>query len=78
VVLALPEALVWTVRPFIATYWGWSGYLTSMRDSRFYDAVVLLDPGWLASAPIALGVLGVHALAGAALVVHGTRGQRWP
>jgi ABC-type multidrug transport system ATPase subunit len=79
VVLALPEALVWTVRPFIATYWGWSGYLTAMRDSRFYDAVALLDPGWLASAPIALAVLlAAHAVLGATLVFHGVRGQRWP
>ncbi len=78
VVLALPAALVWTVRPFIATYWGWSGYLTAMRDSRFYDAVALLDPGWLAAAPVALAVLGAHALIGAVLVFHGVRGQRWP
>jgi ABC-type multidrug transport system ATPase subunit len=78
VVLALPAALVWTVRPFIATYWGWSGYLTSMRDSRFYDAVALLDPGWLASAPAALAVLGAHAIIGAALVFRGCQVQRWP
>ncbi|RRK00371.1 hypothetical protein Ga0100230_020950 [Opitutaceae bacterium TAV3] len=51
VVLALPSALVWTVRPFIATYWGWSGYLTAMSDTRFYDAVVMLDKGWLAPPP---------------------------
>ncbi len=78
VVLALPAALVWTVRPFIATYWGWSGYLTAMRDSRFYDAVALLDPGWLASAPAAIAVLGAHALIGAALVIRGCSVQRWP
>lgn len=78
VVLALPDALVWSVRPFIATYWGWSGYLTAMRDSRFYDAVALLEPGWLAGAPVALAVLTAHALIGGALVFQGVRGQRWP
>lgn len=78
VVLALPDALVWTVRPFIATYWGWSGYLTSMRDSRFYDAVALLEPGRLSEASLALSVLGVHAAIGAALVFYGCRVQRWP
>ena len=78
VVLALPAALVWAVRPFIATYWGWSGYLTAMRDSRFYDAVALLDPGWLAGAPAALAVLGAHALVGAVLVFRGCAVQRWP
>ncbi len=78
VVLALPDALVWAVRPFIATYWGWSGYLTAMRDSRFYDAVALLDPGRLAGSPLALLVLGAHAFFGIALVFHGCRVQRWP
>jgi hypothetical protein len=78
VVLALPAPLVWAVRPFIATYWGWAGYLTAMRDSRFYDAVLLLDPGWLADAPAALAVLGAHALLGAALVFRGCAVQRWP
>ena len=78
VVLALPAAIVWTVRPFIATYWGWSGYLTAMRDSRFYDAVALLDPGWLAMAPAAMAVLGAHAVIGAALVYRGCAVQRWP
>jgi ABC-type multidrug transport system ATPase subunit len=81
VVLALPAALVWSVRPFISTYWGWSGYLTAMRDlqdSRFYDAVLLLDPGWLAGAPSALAVLGAHAALGAALVFWGCATQRWP
>jgi len=78
VVLALPDYLVWTVRPFIATYWGWSGYLTAMKDSRFYDAVSLLDPGWLASAPAALAVLGIHAALGVGLVFWGCATQRWP
>jgi ABC-type multidrug transport system, ATPase component len=78
VVLALPAALVWTVRPFIATYWGWSGYLTAMRDSRFYDAVVMLNPGWRAGASLALAVLAAHALIGAVLVHRGVRAQRWP
>ncbi|MCX6936588.1 MAG: ABC transporter ATP-binding protein/permease [Verrucomicrobia bacterium] len=78
VVLALPAALVWSVRPFIATFWGWSGYLTAMRDSRFYDAVALLDPGWLAGTTSALAVLGAHAVIGAALVFRGCRLQRWP
>nr|WP_112787801.1 ABC transporter permease [Geminisphaera colitermitum] len=78
VVLALPSALVWTVRPFIATYWGWSGYLTAMSDTRFYDAVVMLDKGWLAPPPIAVAVLAAHALVGATLVYWGCHRQRWP
>jgi ABC transport system ATP-binding/permease protein len=78
VVLALPAALVWTVRPFIATYWGWAGYLMSMTESRFYDAVVLLDKGWLAPPMAAAAVLGAHLAGGAALVFWGCQRKRWP
>ncbi len=78
VVLALPAALVWTVRPFIATYWGWSGYLMAMTDSRFYDAVVMLDKGWLSTPEISVAVLGAHLLIGAVLVFWGCQKKCWP
>jgi ABC transport system ATP-binding/permease protein len=78
VVLALPAALVWAVRPFIATYWGWAGYLMAMTDSRFYDAVVMLDKGWLSPPLAAVAVLGAHLLAGAALVFWGCQRKCWP
>ena len=78
VVLALPAALVWAVRPFIATYWGWAGYLMAMTESRFYDAVVMLDKGWLAPPPTAFAVLGAHLLAGAFLVFWGCQKKCWP
>jgi ABC-type multidrug transport system ATPase subunit len=78
VVLALPAALVWAVRPFIATYWGWAGYLMAMSDSRFYDAVVMLDKGWLSPPMIAVAALGAHLLTGAALVFWGCQRKCWP
>lgn len=78
VVLALPPALVWAVRPFIATYWGWAGYLMSMTASRFYDAVVMLDKGWLSSPAAAVAVLGAHLFAGAILLFWGCQRKRWP
>lgn len=78
VVLALPAALVWTVRPFIATYWGWAGYLMAMTDSRFYDAVVILDKGWLSPPVIAVAVLAAHLCTGAALVFWGCQRKCWP
>jgi len=78
VVLALPAALVWAVRPFIATYWGWAGYLMAMTDSRFYDAVVMLDKGWLSPPVVAVAVLGAHLLTGAALVFWGCQRKCWP
>ena len=78
VVLALPAALVWAVRPFIATYWGWAGYLMAMTDSRFYDAVVTLDKGWLAPPSVSAGVLTVHLCIGAFLVFWGCQKKCWP
>ena len=78
VVLALPAALVWAVRPFIATYWGWAGYLMAMTDSRFYDAVVMLDKGWLSPPVAAVAVLGAHLLTGATLVFWGCQRKCWP
>lgn len=78
VVLALPPALVWTVRPFIATYWGWAGYLMAMTESRFYDAVVMLDKGWLSPPAGAVAVLGAHLAVGAALLFWGCQKKRWP
>ncbi|MGJ3244133.1 MAG: ATP-binding cassette domain-containing protein [Opitutales bacterium] len=77
VVLALPDALVWICRPFINAFWGWSGYLTSMRESGLYDAYRLHHDSWLASPLIAAGALLVHALAGAALAFYGCHQKRW-
>lgn len=78
VVLALPAALVWAVRPFIATYWGWAGYLMAMKDSRFYDAVTMLDKSWLSPPVAAVGVLGLHLWVGATLVFWGCQKKCWP
>jgi len=78
VVLALPDVLVGIVRPFIATYWGWSGYLTAMTQSRFYDAVAMINHGPFASPALAGSVLAVHLAAGAALTFWGCSRQRWP
>ena len=38
-VLALPELVSTFCRPFIAAYWGWSGYLKTMQNSPNYDIV---------------------------------------
>jgi hypothetical protein len=37
--LALPEWLSLVCRPFIAAYWGWSGYLKTLEETRHYDIV---------------------------------------
>ncbi|MFH1499375.1 MAG: ABC transporter permease, partial [Verrucomicrobiota bacterium] len=78
VVLALPEVLVDVVRPFIATYWGWSGYLTAMTRSSFYDAVAMFNQGPFAGPALAGAVLLAHLAVGAALTFWGCSRQRWP
>jgi ABC-type multidrug transport system ATPase subunit len=38
-VLALPEMVSTFCRPFIAAYWGWSGYLKTLENYHHYDIV---------------------------------------
>jgi ABC-type multidrug transport system ATPase subunit len=80
VVLALPQAIVWLVRPLIATYWGWWGYLVAMKDSHFYDAVTSLDKNFWRDVPAwaTVGILGLHFCVGCGLVFSGCEKKRWP
>ncbi len=73
VVLALPEGLVWVCRPFINAYWGWAGYLSSMRDSRLFDAWRMQETGWLPSPMDGFLVLLLQGMVGLACVVWGCR-----
>lgn len=77
VVLALPEALVWLVRPFITAYWSWAGYVASMKETRLYDAVIMSADDWLAPPAVALAVIGMQGLAGLALAFWGCHQKRW-
>jgi len=60
--LALPEWLSTICRPFIAAYWGWSGYLQTFRDTRYFDIVRQSTETWISSYPLSLVVLGVHVM----------------
>lgn len=71
VVLSLPEYLVWILRPVINAYWGWSGYLTTLKDTRWYNAVTQQDFGGLVDTPVAAVVLLIHCFAGLFLVIWG-------
>ena len=77
VVLALPEQLVWLTRPFISAYWGWAGYLQSIKETRFWDAFREMDEGFVASPELAAGVLAVHIATGFALVFLGCQRRGW-
>ena len=79
VVLALPEALKWVCRPFIATYWGWAGYMSSMSDNAVYDAYMLtkMSPEFMPSPALAAAVLAVQAALAVAVVFWGCLKRKW-
>ena len=80
VVLALPSALTWLCRPFINSYWGWSGYMKSMMGLPLYDAYTASMPNqsaYVASTELGLTVLLVQGLLGICLVVFGCQQKRW-
>ena len=77
VVLALPDQLIWITRPFISAYWGWAGYLQSMKETRFWDAFREMDEGFVASPELSTVVLGIHVLGGCILVFLGCQRRAW-
>ena len=80
VVLALPAALTWVCRPFINSYWGWSGYMKSMMGQPLYDAYTASMPNqtaYVASTTEGLAVLLIQGLVGFCLVVYGCQQKRW-
>ncbi|MDQ8209028.1 ATP-binding cassette domain-containing protein [Coraliomargarita sp. SDUM461003] len=77
VVLALPDAVVWLLRPFINAYWSWAGYFASMKDFQLYDAYRMGNVSWLPSEWGAATVLFLHIVVGAALVLYGCGKTRW-
>jgi ABC-type multidrug transport system ATPase subunit len=80
VVLALPATLTWVCRPFINSYWGWSGYMKSMMGLSLYDAYTASMPNqsaYVASNGEGMAVLLVQGLLGVCLVVYGCQQKRW-
>lgn len=60
--LALPDWLSLACRPFIAAYWGWSGYLQTFQDTRYFEIVRQSTETWIAPYGLGLAVLGLHTL----------------
>ncbi len=83
VVLALPDQLTWVCRPFINSYWGWSGFMKSMADDqsvRLWGAYVnsLADKSaQIADNQVSIMVLSVHAMLAIALIMVGCQQKRW-
>jgi hypothetical protein len=63
-VLALPEMVSTFCRPFIAAYWGWSGYLKTLEESPLYDIVRQSTHTTIAEFVPCVGVLALHSLVG--------------
>ena len=76
-VLALPRVIGWITQPFIAAYWGWSGYLQTMRDTRFYDVVQGVSQTELNPFTVCCWVLCSHVIAGLLLAYLGAKHSRW-
>jgi len=62
-VLALPEVMRWVTQPFIAAYWGWSGYLRTLESFRQYDMVQQASKTEIAGYAICIAVLVLHFVA---------------
>ncbi|MBM3859000.1 MAG: ABC transporter ATP-binding protein/permease [Verrucomicrobia bacterium] len=75
--LALPEILGKITRPFIAAYWSWSGVVETMRETRFYDAVLMVTQTDLAGIPLCFWAMASHVVFGLALAYIGCRQSRW-
>jgi hypothetical protein len=76
-VLALPEKLGWITRPFIASYWSWSGFISAMRDTRAYGAVGKVTQTVLSDVPVCIWVLAFHIILGLFIAFAGSKSSRW-
>ncbi len=76
-VLALPDWLGKITRPFIASYWGWAGFLQTMQETRFYNAVLQMTQTPLMPIGMVVLVLFAQALLGVLMAFWGCRRGRW-
>jgi ABC-type multidrug transport system ATPase subunit len=60
--LALPEWLSSISQPLIAAYWGWSGYLQTFHDTRYFDIVMQATKTSIAPYGMSMVVLGIHVV----------------
>jgi hypothetical protein len=75
--LALPASLGAITRPLIASYWAWSGFLDTMRESRLFDAVRLITQTTLSPAGLCVWILASHILVGTLIAYTGCKNARW-
>ena len=66
-VLALPEIVSMFCRPFIAAYWGWSGYLKTLSAYHVYDVVRQSTKTYIADYYPCVLMLCLHVLVAGSL-----------
>ena len=76
-VLALPKVLSTVTQPFIASYWGWSGFIQTMHETRFYEAVKKVTQTEISSAPLCIWWLACHVVLGLIIAYTGCKNSRW-
>lgn len=76
-VLALPKAIAGMTQIFIASYWGWSGFIRSMESTQHYDAVKSVTQTDPAGSLLCLWVLTAHVVIGLFVAYTGARASRW-
>jgi len=76
-VLALPKMLSTLTQPFIASYWGWSGFIQTMHDTRFYEAVKKVTQTEISNAPLCIWWLACHVVLGLIIAYTGCKNSRW-
>ncbi|MEQ1861012.1 MAG: ATP-binding cassette domain-containing protein [Chthoniobacteraceae bacterium] len=76
-VLALPDWLAPIVRPFIASYWSWSGFIDTLRAERYFDAVRLVTETKFEPFTQCAWFLVCHVTLGLVLAIVGCKSSRW-
>jgi ABC-type multidrug transport system ATPase subunit len=76
-VLALPKAIATGTQIFIASYWGWSGFVRSMDNTRYYDAVKQVTQTDPAGGLLCVWVLLAHVVIGLFITYTGCKNSRW-
>ncbi len=76
-VLALPKAIALVTQVFIASFWGWSGFIRSMENTRYYDAIKQVAQTEPANGALCLWVLFAHVVVGLFFAYTGCKNSRW-
>jgi ABC-type multidrug transport system ATPase subunit len=76
-VLALPKAIAGITQIFIASFWGWSGFIRSMENTRYYDAIKQIAQTEPAGELLCIWVLVAQIVIGLFLAYTGCKTSRW-